>query len=412
MTRDRRRTAWVVLAVLVLFLAVLRLFLVSAYFDLHPNPAKKVVVVFRNDDIQEFSGSAAERRFLKLFAENGIPQTYAVVPFKKNLDKEGEWVLLLQEQQERGLAEIAQHGYAHRNHTGKRRSEFAGRPFEDQAEEIRSGKAHLERIFQREVVTFIPPFNSYDKQTLLACAQNGIKVLSSSPFFPIPHPLPLTVANLNFLLTDPASRVELASGYGGDLSIFIVHYHSYMEEIYREEDYFGKATQLIQTIQRHRNVEVDTLGNVALRYAGYFKERALLDAWYAKAAILLGFLRQSGLVDLLFRLYDCGEATVWPSIVLGILYGAGLLFLGGFVLSFPLAFLWHRIRLSEAWNRRLLFFLASGWSLAMMAVISDARFGIIDTALGVLAAGGLVHLCMRMPRRREENGGSRFRPIQ
>jgi peptidoglycan/xylan/chitin deacetylase (PgdA/CDA1 family) len=390
-----------IFSILVLILLSVRLFLASSYFDLHPNPGKKVIIVFRNDDIQEFTGSAAERRFLQLFVENGIPQTYALVPFKKDLEKEGDLLSLLKDQQAKGLAEIALHGYAHENHAGKRRSEFAGRPFEEQLERIRSGKAHLERIFQREIVAFIPPFNSYDQHTLRACAQNGIKVLSSSHFFSVPNPYPLQVANLNFLLTNPASYVELASGHGGDLSIFIVYYHSYMEDIYRSDDYFGKAKRLIQVVRQHRNIEVDTLGNVALRYADYFKKRVALDAWYSKTAVFLGFFKQSALVDRLSQLYHCGEAGVSLFIVMGLLYGSGLLFLGGFVLGFPVAFVCNSLRMSGAWDRRILIALTALWSMLLILMIADPRFGIIDMSLGALSAGLLLHLFIRIPQRME-----------
>jgi peptidoglycan/xylan/chitin deacetylase (PgdA/CDA1 family) len=401
MSQDRRRLTWVFLSILVFILLALRLFLASAYFDLHPNPAKKVIVVFRNDDIQEFSGSATERRFLQLFVENRIPQTYALVPFKKDLEKQEDLLSLLKDQQAKGLAEIALHGYAHDNHTGKRRSEFIGRPFEEQLERIHSGKAHLERIFQHEIVTFIPPFNSYDQQTLKACAQSGIKVFSSSHFFPVPNPYPLQVANLNFLLTDPASYVELAGSHGGDLSIFIVYYHSYMEDIYRSDDYFGKAKRLIQVVRQHRNIEVDTLGNVALRYPDYFRNRITLDGWVAKTSVFLGFFRQSALVDRLSQLYHCGEAGVWLFIVVGLLYGSGLVFCGGFVLGFPVAFLCNSLRLSEVWYRRILITLTTSWSLLLILMIVDPRFGIIDLSLGVLSAGLLLHLFIQIPERAE-----------
>jgi peptidoglycan/xylan/chitin deacetylase (PgdA/CDA1 family) len=398
---NQRRQAWVILAILALTLLSLRLFLASAYFDLHPNPGKKVIVVFRNDDIQEFSGSAAERRFLQLFVENGIPQTYALVPFKKNLEKEGDLLSLLRDQQAKGLAEIALHGYTHENHAGKRRSEFAGSPFEEQLEKIRSGKAHLERIFQRNIVTFVPPFNSYDQHTLRACVQNDIKVLSSSPFFSVPNPYPLHVANLNFLLTDPASYVELASQNGSDLSIFIVYYHSYMEDIYRSDDYFGKATRLIQVVRQHRNIEVDTLGNVALRHADYFKKRVVLDAWYAKTAVLLEFLKQSALVQRLSLLYHCGEAGGRLFIVMGLLYVSGLLFLGGFVLGLPAVFICNAFRLSRTWYRRILIVLTASWFLLPIVMIADPRFGIIDKSLGALSAGVLLHLFIRIPQSQE-----------
>jgi peptidoglycan/xylan/chitin deacetylase (PgdA/CDA1 family) len=401
MTRNRRRRAWVALSIIALIVLVLRLFLASSFFDLRPNPGKKVIVAFRNDDIQEFSGSEAERRFLRLFVENGIPQTYALVPFKKDLEKQEDMVSLLKEQQAQGLAEIALHGYAHENRAGKRRSEFAGLPFDEQLEKIRSGKAHLERIFQREIVTFVPPFNSYDQDTLRACAHGGIKVLSSTHFFPVPNPYPVQVVNANFLLTDPASYVETASNHGGDLSIFIVYYHSYMEDIYRSDDYFGKATRLIQVIRQHRNIEVDMLGDVALRHADYFKTRAALDAWFAKTSVFLKFFKQSTPADRLSRLYHCDDAGVLLFIIAGLLYGSGLVFLGGFILGFPLVFLYHSLRFSGVWNRRILIALTALWSLLMIVMIVDPRFGVIVMSLGTLSAGLLLHLFMRIPQRRE-----------
>jgi peptidoglycan/xylan/chitin deacetylase (PgdA/CDA1 family) len=389
----------VILSILALILLALRLVLASAYFDLHPNPAKKVIVVFRNDDIQEFAGSAAERRFLQLFVENGIPQTYALVPFKRDLEKAVDLVALLKDQQAKGLAEIALHGYAHENYAGKRRSEFAGRPLEEQLEKIRSGKTYLERIFQREIVTFIPPFNSYDQQTLRACTQNGIKVLSSSHFFSVPNPYPLEVANLNFLLTDPASYVELASQKGSDLSIFIVYYHSYMEDIYRSDDYFGKATRLIRVVRQHRNIEVDTLGNVALRHADYFKERMALDAWSAKTSVLLSFFKQPALVDRLSQLYHCGESRAPLFIFLSLIYVAGAVFLIGFVLGFVWEFLLEFIRLQWRWRRWVFIIMAALWLILLIFMIADPRFGIIDMSFEILFAGFLFRLCILIPER-------------
>ena len=375
---------------LLISLILLRLFLTSSYFNLHPNPHKKVVVVFRNDDIQEYTGTASERRFIKLFEENGIPQTYALVPFKRKLKENHDLLAMLKKQQASGLAEIALHGYTHENHQGRRKSEFACRSLEVQREEIGTGKKYLEQIFPGEITTFIPPFNSYDENTLRACAENGIKVLSSSHFFPVPNKCPVQVVNHNFLLTDPATYIDLAGRNGGNLSIFIVYYHSYMEDIYRSDDYFGKAAILIRLIKEHPNIEVATLGNTALRYADYFQERRTIDTWWAKTSVLLSFYRQYALLDKLKALYHCDEKRTYSFIGASLLFVMGAVFLMGFLTGIFMNFFLNFSFLSSPWLQQCLFVLSMVWLTLMFLLITDKSFGIIDFSLEIMLSGFLL----------------------
>jgi len=178
------RIQGVVFLFLLIALASIRIFLSSSYFDLHPNPSKKVIIAFRNDDIQEFSGTKLEIDMFNLFKESHIPQTYATVPFKTDLINNKGLMTILKEHLRLGLAEIALHGYSHQNYGKKLRSEFMGMPYDEQYRKIKDGKEYLERIFHTKVKTFIPPFNAYDANTIKACHENGIGILSPSHFFP------------------------------------------------------------------------------------------------------------------------------------------------------------------------------------------------------------------------------------
>lgn len=79
---------------------------------------------------------------------------------------------------------ISQHGYQHRIHTGDRgllgispRSEFAGRPFEVQRDDLEQGK----KIMADQGIAaqiFMAPFHSYDRATLAALKSLGFTTVT------------------------------------------------------------------------------------------------------------------------------------------------------------------------------------------------------------------------------------------
>lgn len=208
------RIQGVVFLFLLIALASIRIFLSSSYFDLHPNPNKKVIIAFRNDDIQEFSGTKLEIDLFNLFKKSHIPQTYATVPFKTDLINNKGLITILKEHLRLGLAEIALHGYSHQNLGGGMKSEFMGMPYKEQCEKITEGKNYLEELFHTKIFTFVPPFNAYDLNTTEACYKNGIIVLSSSNFFPVQnnHKITPELAGISIL---PILRRTVCQGRTG-----------------------------------------------------------------------------------------------------------------------------------------------------------------------------------------------------
>jgi len=358
-----------------------RLFSLSHYFKLQANPEKKLIVVFRNDDIQNFSGSKLELKLFRIFKENNISQTYALVPFEINLLEKRELMKILKEHLKLGLAEIALHGYAHQD-LGKR-TEFLGRPLAEQFKKIKVGKSYLEDLFKIKIITFIPPFNSYDLNTIKACRENNIKVLSSSNFFFYKDISDIAIVNASALLFTPLSELELARKNGGNLSVFIIYYHSYMGNIYPKDDYYGQMEKLIKYIKSKDNIEVITLGEAGLKYPDYFRERYRIDGWAAKANTLLNFYRQKEMNKKLNRLSICSESNrkITCFIFISFLYVYGALFLIGFLLALFLNLI----------KRKLVYFISPVLLLIWIVMVkifgSDYRIGVVDISFLVLAIG-------------------------
>lgn len=371
--------------ILVLIVVGLRIFIASSYFKIQPNSKKKVIVVFRNDDIQEFRGTKLDFELFRLFQDNNIPQTYALVPFKVNFAKNRDLMKILKEHLSLGLAEIALHGYAHQD-LGRDRlhTEFLGRPIDEQRQKISQGKAHLEQVLHTEILTFIPPFNSYDVDTIKACRENGIEIFSASPLY-YADTGDIVIVNFNRILTDPIiEEIELASKNGPELSIFIIYYHSFMGNIYAEDDYYTRIKNLITYIKNKDNIEVMTLAEAGISYPTYFKQRYRTDLWKSRAGFLLKFFRQDGIYKKLGALHYCGyRKKLTLFIFSSISYIYGLLFLIGFLASQFLNF----IRIDKRLLRLSLVAPLLIWICAVNSLGTDARIGIVDVSFLILYAG-------------------------
>lgn len=153
--------------------------------------AKQIVVVFRYDDVSNGSNTDVDMRVLAAFQDRKVPITFSVIPFCGAFPKEAgqpdpsplneakAW--MLRRALDVGGFEVAQHGYSHEDVRAGQpdgSSEFRGDPYERQYERIVRGKRHLERVLDIPVVSFVPPWNTYDEQTVRALKELGFRVFS------------------------------------------------------------------------------------------------------------------------------------------------------------------------------------------------------------------------------------------
>ena len=241
----------------------------------------KAIVAFRYDDYHARLDSRdepkdeIERRFLGIFAEHEAPLSVGVVPRYANqfpLAEDAEKLDLLRTHMASGRVWAALHGYTHQSFApqGVRNSEFAGVPPEHQFERLRSGKAMLEEWLGRRVVTFIPPWNTYDGVTVAALAKLGFTALSADlsqaavapPIAALPHTCGFR---------ELRSTVRwLARRAGLGVVVCMFHHFSFTESPYTAARAYGRTRlaelgDLLDWCRGQAGVELMTLGSAAER---------------------------------------------------------------------------------------------------------------------------------------------------
>lgn len=151
---------------------------------------KTIQVVFRYDDYSAFSKTIVEKEIFDIFEKHNAPLTVGVIPFavqnpydpaaQELFSLLGDKLELLKSSVEKGKIEVAVHGYSHQANTENGKSEFAGLPISGQVELISAGKDYLQELLNTPIMTFVPPWNSYDQNTLKALEELGFSIISAN----------------------------------------------------------------------------------------------------------------------------------------------------------------------------------------------------------------------------------------
>lgn len=143
--------------------------------------AKDISVVFRYDDYT-LTDDSVNKEIVNLFQKHNIPLVLGVIPFDASgnviFQENYAFMHVLRKGTQNQTIEIALHGYNHAKVSSY--GEFGYVPMEEQFRRINLGKRFLDTLFQQETVTFIPPWNAYDENTLKVMENSSMKVISSS----------------------------------------------------------------------------------------------------------------------------------------------------------------------------------------------------------------------------------------
>lgn len=146
--------------------------------------AHKVTVVFRYDDYSGTSPLWLEKSIFEEFARRKLSLTVGVIPFirsdGRNISLDSAHVETLARYARSGTIEIALHGYTHRGVNQYEPTEFAGVGYARQVEMMRRGRDELVRLVGIAPRTFIPPYNSYDANTIRAAHAAGMVHVSAA----------------------------------------------------------------------------------------------------------------------------------------------------------------------------------------------------------------------------------------
>lgn len=238
----------------------------------------RIVVVFRNDDPSAKSNLDHEREIFAIFERYGVPQTLGVIPAESLTDLHdpsgaGEEILLadsahanfLKDYALRTGSEIALHGYNHRTNLyslprTKDYFEFNNLPLSEQERRIATGTRILEKALGIRPVTFIPPWNGLDQNTVIVCARNGYKVISAAPYVPSQDGILSFGAN-----TDLASFEEtFAEALKTERRVFLnINFHSRTIRTKEEKAHLEKVVKMVS---QHPACKVQTVASAAAQF--------------------------------------------------------------------------------------------------------------------------------------------------
>jgi len=327
--------------------------LVAAYQEAKA-AEKQVYVVFRMDDYGARSATDMELRIIDLFRKKGLSLTFGVIPFEcagKVDDPSPQDVLplpvekgaLLRAGFEEGIVDVALHGYSHQTISDKERTEFAGLDYESQVERLAKGKQLLEGMIGAPVTIFVPPFNSYDRNTLRALEKLGFSCLSANwkgaaekkskiCFMPATCSLPQ--------LRDAVGAAKTASD---EQPLIVVLFHLYdFREINQKLGHmtFQELSVLLDWLKPQKDIRLMSIGQAAKEIQDLSVNRFLMvERWRALETFLPSLLREKKPV-LMYHEAGIFQKTVFK---IGIFYGiialffAGIAFLFGFRLLSRLA---------------------------------------------------------------------------
>lgn len=190
-----------------------------------------VQVVFRLDDPTPVYDSVS-RRAVALFNDKQIPLTIAMVPCDSNeneivpvSDKDSVFIAAVNSEN----IEIALHGLTHQYVNNK--GEFGDLDANESLRRITNGISVLQSIFDKEITTFIPPFNAWNEHTLTAMRMHGMNVISADMFTPIyadsVHYFPETLGHLMAQNGMWRAAEEAIMGCEEKNAVCVVMFHAY-----------------------------------------------------------------------------------------------------------------------------------------------------------------------------------------
>jgi len=152
---------------------------------------KQITVIFRYDDYSSRSLTDIEVKIIDAFQKHNVSCTFGVIPCiysGDGYDPAPQDVVpltpakanILNSAMKAGTLEVALHGYSHQTIREKGgTTEFSGLDYSTQLERISKANNLLEQMLHTQITTFIPPWNSYDFNTIRAVEKLGFTCFSA-----------------------------------------------------------------------------------------------------------------------------------------------------------------------------------------------------------------------------------------
>ena len=218
-----------------------------------------VHVVFRLDDPRPVCDSVS-MRVVQLFNAKQVPLTIAMLPcdscenaITPPISTTSHYIATIQQDN----IELALHGLTHQNINGA--GEFGGLDSTEAVRRIAKGKQALQAIFDKEISTFIPPFNAWNEHTLTAMRMHGMNVISADMFTPVyadsVHYFSETLGHLMAKKGMWRAAKEAIMGCAEKDAVCVVMFHAYDLP---DEQSWEQLESLLDTCKANEEVQCHT----------------------------------------------------------------------------------------------------------------------------------------------------------
>jgi peptidoglycan/xylan/chitin deacetylase (PgdA/CDA1 family) len=241
---------------------------------------KQIIVILRFDDCSSRSPTDLEIKLIEDFKARQISCTFGVVPFVvagNYFDPKPQETLpltkvkadILKDAIREGALEVAQHGYSHQSMYplgSCTPSGLKGIAYDKQKEHISKGRKYLETMLDTKIVTFIPPWNAYDLNTVDILEKEGFKTLSAGVSGAIKESSPLKFLPQTCNLLELKSTVGLVRRIPEAQPLIVALFHpNEFLEVSNEDGLFSypEFRGILDWISSQKDIRVITINQAA-----------------------------------------------------------------------------------------------------------------------------------------------------
>ena len=202
--------------------------------------ARQIRLVLRYDDPSATTDTETEIKLIEALRQHGMVCTFGIVPFacagfprdiqpQEELPLPPEKAKLFAAAAREGLLELAQHGYSHQANgpPSPHFSEFAGLDHPEQMRKVQRGKAFLEAELGMDVKIFVPPWNTYDANTIRAVESSGFTYFSADMHGPADSTSSMTFLPYTSSLTTIKEVIACARAAPDPEPVVVMLFHGY-----------------------------------------------------------------------------------------------------------------------------------------------------------------------------------------
>ncbi len=315
---------------------------------------KKITVVFRFDDPSAISSTQTEKKVIHIFKKHNASLTFGVIPYRcagSTRDTSPQEVValdleksnILSQAVQDGTIEIALHGYSHQMRDTEVWTEFSGLDYESQEDKLFKGKKLLETLIGVSINTFIPPYNTYDLNTLKALETLNFKTISAGIHANISKGSLLNFMPMTIRLHQIKTAVKRARESSDSEPLIVIMFHEYdflkveVKGIKKRLITFEELNRYVKWLSKQKDIQITTLSQAAKNMTDVSAKRFnYLQEYTAIKSIIPGFLRKSNSVyPEVSSLFITGLKTISIYLFVFIFgFGVAYFFLCRFVLKY------------------------------------------------------------------------------